>query len=260
TELTGWYTPGSDWGARLQGFDFSWSDAEIEPLDLVFNQRLGSRWQDFDVSFNHLDLTVLTDLLGQSRIPSEQILSIIDQMRPQGELDALTLGRNEQGYFASMNLNAVDVQPYRGVPGVKGLSGYVEVSEQGGLFHVADNDGFEVFFPQLYPDYLRVDSAVGTTFMDWQAETKTLILRSEPVLAKMDLGTSQIMYSIKITVPIISRAPVSQNHRFSRCNTVLSLLFISYSQTGIISNCSRANCASERNWIVRPINSSRSAT
>lgn len=207
TELTGWYTPGSDWGARLQGFDFSWSDAEIEPLDLVFNQRLGSRWQDFDVSFNHLDLTVLTDLLGQSRIPSEQILSIIDQMRPQGELDALTLGRNEQGYFASMNLNAVDVQPYRGVPGVKGLSGYVEVSEQGGLFHVADNDGFEVFFPKLYPDYLRVDSAVGTTFMDWQAETKTLILRSEPVLAKMDLGTSQIMYSIKTQLPSGGVAP-----------------------------------------------------
>ena len=201
TELTGWYTPGSDWGARLQGFDFSWSDAEIEPLDLVFNQRLGSRWQDFDLSFNHLDLTVLTDLLGQSRIPSDQILAIIDQMRPRGELGALTLGRNEQGYFASMNLNAVDMQPYKGVPGVKGLSGYIEVNESGGLFHVADEDGFDVFFPKTYRDYLTVDSAVGTTYMDWQPETNSLIVRSEPVLAKMDAGTSLIMYSLNQQMP-----------------------------------------------------------
>jgi len=207
TELTGWYTPGSDWGIRLQGFDFSWSDAEIEPLDLVFNQRLGSRWQDFDVSFNHLDLTVLTDLLGQSRIPSQQILAIIDQMRPQGELGALTLGHNKQGYFASMNLNAIDIKPYKGVPGVRGLSGYVEVNEQGGLFHVADDDGFDVFFPKVYREYLTVDSALGTTYMDWQAETETLVIRSEPVLARMDLGTSQIMYSIKQPLPADGRPP-----------------------------------------------------
>lgn len=207
TDLTGWYTPGSDWGARLQGFDFSWSDAEIEPLDLVFNQRLGSRWQDFDLSFNHLDLTVLTDLLGQSRIPSEQILAIIDQMRPQGELDALTLGHNEQGYFASMNLDAVDMQPYKGMPGVRGLSGYVEVNQQGGLFHVADNDGFDVFFPKIYRDYLTVDSASGTTYMDWQAETETLTLRSEPVVASMDIGSSLIMYSVKQQLPAKGRPP-----------------------------------------------------
>ena len=201
TELTGWYTPGSDWGARLQGFDFSWSDAEIEPLDLVFNQRLGSRWQDFDLSFNHLDLTVLTDLLGQSRIPSDQVLAIIDQMRPQGELDALTLGRNEQGYFASMYLNAVDMRSYKGVPGVKGLSGYVEVNQNGGLFHVDDSDGFDVFFPKVYRDYLTVNSAVGTTYMNWRPEAKTLIVRSEPVLAEMDAGTSLIMYSINQQLP-----------------------------------------------------------
>jgi uncharacterized protein (TIGR02099 family) len=201
TELTGWYTPGSDWGTRLQGFDFSWSDADIDPLDLVFNQRLGSRWQDFDLSVNHLDLTVLTDLLGQSRIPSEQILTIIDQVRPQGDLGRLTLGQGESGYYASAYLDNIDMQPYKGAPGVKGLSGYIELNERGGLFHVDDHDGFDVSFPKVYRDYRTVDMAVGTSYIDWQPDTKTLVVRSEPVLAKMDVGTSLIMYSLQQQLP-----------------------------------------------------------
>ena len=195
--ITGWFTPGSDWGLRLQGFDFSWSDSEVKPLDMVFTQRLGSRWRDFDVSVNRLDLSILTDLLRQTRLPAERLLTIIDQVRPEGSLRALTLGQNENGYYASANLQAITMQNYKGAPALNGVDGYLEVHEQGGLFHIADSDGFDVWFSKVYRDYLHVDSAEGTIYLDWQAEHKTLVVESEPVKTVVDAGTSHIMFSVE---------------------------------------------------------------
>ena len=206
-ELTGWFTPRMDWGVRLQGFDFEWSDAEVDPLDLVFSQRLGSNWRDFDVTVNHLDLTVLTDLLRQTRLPAEQILTTIDKLRPQGNLEALTVGQNQAGYYASANLDAVDVNSYKGAPAIKGISGYLELQQGGGLFHIADTDGFDVLFPNVYKDYLRVEKSQGTVYVDWQPETKKLVVRSDAVMTKVDAGTSRIMFSVEQQLPSNGQPP-----------------------------------------------------
>ena len=197
TEITGWFTPGSDWGLRLQDFKVSWSGTKIKPLDLVFNQRLGSQWRDFDISVNHLDLTILTDLLRQTRLPTEKLLNILDAVQPEGRLNALTLGQNQAGYYASANLQAINTQAYKGAPAIKGVDGYIELQEKTGLFHLADNDGFDVHFPRAYNDYLHVDSALGTTYLDWRPETSTLVIESEPVRTTVDAGTSHIMFSVE---------------------------------------------------------------
>ena len=199
TVLTGWFTPGSDWGARLQGFDFDWSDTDIEPLDLVFSQKLGSRWQDFDISMNQLDLRVLSDLLRETKISADNILDAIETLRPRGELSALTLGHNEGGYYASANLDNISTRPYKGAPGVKRLNGYLEVQGSGGFFHLADSDGFEVFFPKLYREYLPVKQSEGTVYVNWQPDT--LVVRSTPMQTTVDAGMSNIMFSIEQQLP-----------------------------------------------------------
>ncbi|MGB2380836.1 MAG: YhdP family protein [Porticoccaceae bacterium] len=197
TEITGWFTPSSDWGLRLQDFNVSWSKTKIKPLDLVFNQRLGSEWRDFDISVNHVDLTFLTDLLRQTRLPTETLLTFLDEVRPEGRLNALTLGHNQTGYYASANLQAINTQAYKGAPAVKSMDGYIELQEKTGLFHLDDKNGFDVYFPKAYSDYLHVESAEGTVYLDWHAESKTLTLESEPVKTTVDAGTSHIMFSVE---------------------------------------------------------------
>ena len=197
SEITGWFTPGSDWGLRLQDFNVSWSKTQIKPLDLVFNQRLGSDWRDFDISVNHLDLTFLTDLLRQTRLPTEKLLTVLDEVRPEGRLNALTLGHNQTGYYASANLQGINTQAFKGAPAVKNMDGYIELQEKTGLFHLADKDGFDVYFPKAYSDYLHVESAQGTVYLDWHSESKTLTLESEPVKTTVDAGTNHIMFSVE---------------------------------------------------------------
>jgi uncharacterized protein (TIGR02099 family) len=201
TEITGWFTPASDWGLRLQGFDLNWSDTEIEPLDLVFTQRLGSHWKDFDVSVNHLNLTLISELLSSTQIADKKVLNAVKKLQPQGVINALTLGYDHVGYYASANLQQIDIASWKGSPSVKALDGYIEIYGGRGLFSFADSDGFEVYFPSVYKDYLTIDEAAGSINVAWEPDDKLLTVRSNIIRTKLDAGNSNIMFSAQQTIP-----------------------------------------------------------
>jgi len=201
TEITGWYTPASDWGLRLQGFDLSWSGAEIEPLDLVFTQRLGSHWQDFDILVNHLNLTLISELLSSTQIADKKVLNAVEKLQPQGVINALTLGHDHVGYYASANLEQIDFASWKKSPAVKGLDGYIEIYGDRGLFSFADSDGFEAYFPSTYKDYLTIDEATGSINVAWEADDQLLTVRSNIIRTKLDAGSSNIMFSAQQTIP-----------------------------------------------------------
>lgn len=201
TEITGWFTPASDWGLRLQRFDLNWSDAELEPLDLVFTQRLGSHWKDFDVSVNHLNLTLLSELISSTQIADKKVLNALEKLQPQGVINALTLGHDHVGYYASANLEQIDIASWKKSPAVKGLDGYIEIYGDRGLFSFADSDGFEAYFPTAYKDYLAIDKATGSINVAWEADENLLTVRSNIIRTKLDAGNSAIMFSAQQTIP-----------------------------------------------------------
>lgn len=197
TEITGWYTPELDWGVRLQGLNFEWSDTKIEPLDLVFNQRLGAQRQDFDVSISHLNLTILSDLLKQADVLNDQILQTIDVLSPRGQLNVLTFGQKQSGYYASANLTNIDLSPYKGVPGIKGLTGYLEIKDNEGLFHLNDSDGFDVLFPTVYKDYIKVLDAQGTVYLEVNSQNRSLSVYSSVMETEVEAGLANIIFSVE---------------------------------------------------------------
>jgi uncharacterized protein (TIGR02099 family) len=201
TQITGWFTPASDWGLRLQGFDLNWSDTKIEPLDLVFTQRLGSHWKDFDISVNHLDLTLISELLSSTQIADKKVLNAVEKLQPQGVINTLTLGHDHVGYYASANLEKISIASWKGSPGVKHLDGYIELYGDRGLFSFADSDGFEAYFPSVYKDYLTIDEALGSINVSWEADDKLLTVRSNIIRTKLDAGNSNILFSAQQTIP-----------------------------------------------------------
>jgi uncharacterized protein (TIGR02099 family) len=207
TEITGWFTPAVDWGLRLQGFDLNWADADLEPLDLVFTQRMGSDWKNFDVSVNHLNLTLMSELLSSTQIADEKILNAVKNLRPEGVINALTLGHDHVGYYASANLEKINIASWKGSPSVKSLDGYVEVYGDRGLFSFADTDGFEAYFPSVYKDYLTIDEAAGSINVSWQADDNLLTVRSNVLRTKLDAGSSNIMFSAQQTIPSEGNPP-----------------------------------------------------
>ena len=85
--------------------------------------------------------------------------------------------------------------PYGGIPGVKELDGYLELNEANGLFHIADNDGFEMFFPRNFKDYTVLHKAQGTIYFDWQSPEQTTIY-SDLINTTIEAGDSQLKFSM----------------------------------------------------------------
>ena len=196
-DITGWYMPKTDWGFRLQDLDLEWSENHIEPLNVLFSQRLESQWFDFDVSMNHLNLNLLSDLIEQTDIVDDGVLKTLDQLRPRGEFSAVTFGHNESGYFASANLIDIDVEPFKGIPGIRGISGYVEIEGDRSLFHIDDKDGFSLSFPKVYRNYLPVEQGLGTVYIHANTQEQTTVVRSSIIEASLAEGDASFLFSVK---------------------------------------------------------------
>ena len=196
TQLRGWYQPASDWGASLQSLTFNWGSKAITPIDMLFTQQLGSSEQEFDVSFKSIDFSLLNDLLSQGEIMPDAIKDRLLSMDPEGSLASLSLGRNQQGFYFAANLDDCNMNPYKGFPGLKNINGYLEIQQSKGLFHIADNDGFEIFFPRSYKDYLPINEAKGTIYFDWQSAQQLEVI-SDAISTKMEAGDSQVRFSIE---------------------------------------------------------------
>ena len=196
TTLSGWYMPGKDWGARLQDLQFDLGSTSIEPINLLYTQQLGSNWQEFDISINHINLELVADLIYETQILSIDVINNLKSIRPSGNISSLSMGRSEAGFYLSANLDGCYMLPYGGSPGLKGVHGYLELTDSNGLFHIADNDGFEILFPKSYQDYLTINQAKGTIYFDW-ASADQRIVYSDMINAKSEAGDSQLKFSIE---------------------------------------------------------------
>lgn len=197
TTMTGWYKPGKDWSARLQNLKFDIGKTSIdEPVNILYTQKLGSREQEFDISINHINLELVTDLLYETRFLPTKTTETLKTVNPRGNISSLSLGQSVDGFYLFANLDGCYIQPFMGVPGFKEIHGYVELKDKNGLFHIADNDGFEILFPKSYRDYLAFNQAKGTIYFDWQSENQ-LIVHSDSIHSQLEFGHSQLQFSIE---------------------------------------------------------------
>ena len=196
TTLTGWYQFGQDWGVRLQDLQFDLGSKTIDPTNLLFTQQLGSNWQEFDISINHLNLALAADLIYEAKLLSLEALNNLKNVQLGGNLSSLRIGRANAGLYMQTNLDGCYMKPFKGIPGLKHIDGYLEVKDTNGLFHIADNDGFEIYFPKSYRDYQSIQEAKGTVYFDWQSPNQRLIF-SDIINTKLEAGDSQLKFTIE---------------------------------------------------------------
>ena len=197
SEITGWYAPESDWGFRLQDFDLEWMDSDVEPVDLIFSQRLGSRWKNFDLSINHFNITLLSRLLKSLGLLDDAFVNSIAQISPSGDVFAVNFGNNDEGYYASANLSDIETEPFKGIPGIRGLDGYFEIHGAQGMLQLEDDNGLELFFPNIYNDYLNIQESRGTIHVQINEIDQSVVVHSSVIDAKLEAGDASFLFSVK---------------------------------------------------------------
>ena len=197
SDISGWYTPQKDWGFRFQDLFLEWIETEILPFDLIFRQKLGYQWKDFDVSISEINLSRLNKILNKTQVLNNEILQTLTGLSPRGALSALNFGNNDTGYYASVNIKELDLDPFKGIPGIRGADGYLEIQSSKGFFHLYDENGLELFFPGVYKDFLPVNSAKGTVYVQSMDSAEKLRIQSSIIDAKFDAGNASFLFSVE---------------------------------------------------------------
>ena len=207
TDITGWYTPRADWGVRLQSLELTIDDQQLAPVNLIFAQSVGDRWEDFTLSLDRFDLGAHTALLEPVWSRDEALARWLRRLQLTGSSSLIHLGKKHGKYFAQGQLKDVGSLPFKGIPGVDNLDGYFEVRDQSALLELRDENGFTVDFQNIFAEPLSVASLRGDLSIAWRPASKSLHIGSDVMQAVVDAGSVNVQFSTRSQIPSLGIAP-----------------------------------------------------
>src|SRR5690606_25381489 len=181
-QITGWFTPGEDWGLRIQDLRADWDGRAIRPLDLVVRQRVGRRWREFELGASHLDLSITRGILLDSGLLDPRAAAILEGLTPGGSLHQLSLALDLSGpqpdFLLRANLDDIAVDSWRGAPAARGLSGYLEAGLRQGLVVMDGLEGLTLHYPQVYHQPMAYGSLTGKVAWRWLPDEDRVLVTS----------------------------------------------------------------------------------
>ncbi len=158
------------WGDSLR---LRTADLQLEPLNRLFS--------------------------GMPAVP-DSLRSVFDILNLRGEISALQLAVGDladplAGWDAEGNFDRLQVDSWKGAPGVTSGTGYFEISDSGG-YVVIDSQQFSMDFPTVFTQPLYYEDFYGTLHLDWDSEA--LLLHSDLITAAAEEGKAQALFSLNI--------------------------------------------------------------
>ncbi len=145
---------------QVDGFGFSWANAQIPPLDLELRASLH---RPVSLSVRELDVTAWSHVAGTLKL-NNTIAKLQGLLQPGGILRniGVTLTSAQEGYF-NLQANVIDaaVESWQGAPQVRHATGFIEASALKGRMVIAANDGFAMHYPIVYKKPLSFSQASG---------------------------------------------------------------------------------------------------
>jgi uncharacterized protein (TIGR02099 family) len=126
----------------------------------------------------NVPLVPINALLLEMEATPEAIGDVFRILDPRGELTTLELNVADYhdpivDWEISANFEGVEVDSWRGAPGVTAANGYVQM-DPGGGFVILDSHQFSMLFPTVYRDARRFDDFYGTVYVDWSSTDVTV--------------------------------------------------------------------------------------
>lgn len=205
-----------DWSVPLDSLSFQASLKESENHWTLFANNLNASLGDVAASIprvqvdswgsslrvrtSSLELEPFNQLMqGLPSIP-ETLRSVFATLAPRGELSALQVSLGDVSQPLSEwdvegNFDGLQVDSWKGAPGVTSGTGYFELSEAGG-YVVIDSQQFTMAYPTLYSQPLYYDDFYGTLNLSWDEDA--LLLHSGLITATAVEGTAQALFALNI--------------------------------------------------------------
>lgn len=168
------------WQLVLQSLTAEWRDRELEPLNLSLSALSASAPVQIMVDRLGLEYwSLLSNELGL--LGTGRLQDVVQTMQPRGELRKLQLSLPQdspENWQLLGELADVEVNAWQGVPGLSGVSGFLEADRRGGSIDLDSRDGFSMYYPEVYQHPMHYHEARGQVAWHLMPEKNRLYVNS----------------------------------------------------------------------------------
>ncbi len=187
---------------QLQVNDLEWGNAEqtVSVPQIVLQSPLTPELpQTLSVGITELDLQSLGAWLGQAAPEGSVAARLATHLAPAGRLHNVVLNKAADQAWSELELVAdldqLQVEPWHGAPGLRGVTGRLEAGLSGGRIDLM-SDGFAMHFPQLYADDWHYQQARGR--VSWTLRESGVLVNSERLQLKDQAVKASGRFSIDL--------------------------------------------------------------
>jgi uncharacterized protein (TIGR02099 family) len=188
------------WTIFVSEFDFRKDDVQLALPALQVDT-----WGDsFRLRTRNVPLGPLNALLVKLSLTPVAIADVFEVLNAKGELSLLQLNVADvqsplEDWELTANFNGLEIESWRGAPGIRSGAGYVELTQRGGVF-ILDSQSFSMSFPTVYAQPLVYEDVYGTININWDADDFTL--SSGVLTLRGEEGVAHVLFGLN--VPLVA--------------------------------------------------------
>lgn len=181
--ISGEWRRSGRWRVALQDLSAEWRDRALEPLQVS----VSTAGNDAPIHWmiDHIDLRYWTTLADQLGLLGDgRLREVVQTLNPEGDVRHLQLTLPQGGWREwelMAELGDVAVEPWQGVPGLQGVTGFVEANQRGGHIDLDSRNGFQMFFAKTYDAPMAYQSARGQVAWHLRPEENQIYVNSGPL-------------------------------------------------------------------------------
>ena len=202
--MSGWYNPDQDWGMNLHDLSWDWDGLQAKSLMVNIAQKIPHGLEPLSLSVNQIDLTLLGEMLKKIPITFNNFFDTLQKFQPAGNIRNLHLvvdGKNKSSDIQlKANLDNVSLESWDGNPAARELNGYLEINNESGFLELDSPNGFALYLPGTFDDFLRRSSIRGQISWRHDPISEAIKVSSGPLEMHGDEGESRAYLYLDIPV------------------------------------------------------------
>lgn len=193
-----WQGQSDDWALNIDNFQYV-VDGNVRP-----SSSIRTRWKkdgnthvsSFDLGLDYCRLEDVRGFLLFSTLFDKSLQDAVSTLQPAGDVTALRFyaeHKNDQlvHYKASASAGNLSISPWKKIPGISGLTGKVNFSEQQGVLDI-QSSFFVLKVPKLFRSDIYISRLEGTILWEslqdaWQIRSRDMIASNNDLRTVSDI-------------------------------------------------------------------------
>ncbi|MDA8962969.1 DUF3971 domain-containing protein [Pseudomonadales bacterium] len=179
----------------------TWHDEPLNmPLANISIEREEATVSNIVLSMPTVDVGQLTEIVSGSPLLNEKLSEILQSLNVDGSVNQLHLAIPYNQAVADFKLEAlldnVSINAWKNIPGVSGVTGYINASSTSGSLELVNDSHFSLHLPKVYHDALLFDYIESR--LNWSILNKRLLINADDMRFTMsgDEGRFGARFSI----------------------------------------------------------------